>query len=317
MFHQQPKTDAFETARPHLTAVATRLLGSVTEADDAVQEAWLRYDRAADDEIENAAAWLTTVVSRICLDHLRARSRFVPEHEDYGQPERGDDDAGPEDIAILSESSAEALGLILDTLSPLERVAFVLHDVFAVPFDEVAAVIDRSQVATRQLASRARRRVREERGQTTPRANPNREIVAAFFSAAREGRMQDLLSVLAPNVVLRADRMTQQMGVPAQRLGAQSVAENFFGGAVAARLALIDGQYGAFWMNGGQIRVVFRFTIESDQIAAIDMLAEPEAVAAMDIQPAIVRHRTSPRPRDQAPGCGVESPSRPSTIPQT
>jgi RNA polymerase sigma-70 factor (ECF subfamily) len=291
--------DTFEGHRERLTAVATRLLGSTAEAEDAVQETWLRYDRTDPATIENLGGWLTTVVSRICLDQLRARQKWSDEPIEYGMPELGDDEPNPEDAAILAESSAEALALLLDSLSPLERVAFVLHDVFAVPFEDVASVLDRSQVATRQLASRARRNVREATGQTRRAPNPHREIVAEFFAAAREGRMQDLLHILAPEVVLRADAVAQLMGMEPQQVGASVVADGFFGGARAARLATINGEYGAFWAPGGQIQTVFQFTIDGGLITAIDLIGDPDAIAGMAIVPAIVRHRTakSLRPR--------------------
>ncbi len=274
----------FETHRPHLVAVATRLLGSPTEADDAVQEAWLRFDRAGDDGIENLGGWLTTVVSRICLDHLRARSAWAEQTVESGMPEPVDEDPNPEDAAIITESTAEALAVVLDTLTPIERVAFVLHDVFAVPFEEIAAMVDPSAVATRQLASRARRRVRAATAANLRTANPQREIVAAFFAAAREGRLDALLQLLAPGVVLRSDAATLRMGGEPEVLGAQAVAETFSGRARAPRLARIDGQYGAAWAPGGKPRLVFRFVIEGDAIVAINVIADPDVIAAMSIE---------------------------------
>ncbi len=273
----------FETHRPHLLAVATRLLGSTTEAEDAVQEAWLRLDRAGEDGIENLGGWLTTVVSRICLDQLRTRSTRGEEPVESGMPELGDDDPNPEDVAILTESTAEALAVVLDTLTPIERVAFVLHDVFDVPFEEIAAIVDRSPVATRQLASRARRRVRAATAATGRESNPQREIVAAFFAASREGRLDALIQLLAPGVVLRADAATVRMGAEPEVLGAQAVAETFSGRARAPRLARIDGQYGAVWAPGGKPRVVFRFAVEGDTIVAINLIADPDVIAALNI----------------------------------
>jgi RNA polymerase sigma factor (sigma-70 family) len=293
------KVEQFEDFRPHLLAVATRLLGSRSEADDAIQETWLRFDQAEVEQIDNLGGWLTTVISRICLDHLRSRAKWSDDPVELAATELVNDEPGPEDAAILAEASAAALGIVLDSLSPLERVAFILHDAFAVPFEDVAAVIDRSLVATRQLASRARRKVREASGTTRQSPRPNREIVTAFFSAAREGRMQDLIQLLAPDVVLRADAMTMDMGVEPERIGAGVVAETFLGGAKAARMATIDGQYGAFWANGGQVQVVFQFTIDRDQITAIDMVADREVIAAMEIEPGIVRYRTANQSRSQ------------------
>ena len=278
----------FETQRPHLRAVATRLLGSAAEADDAVQEAWLRLDRAGDAGIDNLGGWLTKVVSRICLDHLRTRSARNEAPDDSETPERGDDAPNPEDVAILTESTVEALAVLLEALGPIERVAFVLHDVFAVPFEEIAAIVDRSSAATRQLASRARRRVRA--AATTPAAagpgraaNPPREIVAAFFAAAREGRLDALIQLLAPDAVLRVDAATLRMGGAREARGARAVAETFSGGAHAARLATIDGEYGAVWAPGRKPRVVFRFTIEDETIVAIDLIADPDVIATLTI----------------------------------
>jgi len=277
----------FETHRPHLRAVATRLLGSTAEAEAAVQEGWLRLARAGEDGIENLGGWLTTVVSRICLDHLRTRSTRGEEPAESGMPEIGDDDPNPEDMAILRESTAEALAVVMDTLTPIERVAFVLHDVFDVPFEEIAAIVGRSPVATRQVASRARRRVRAATAATgresNPQRDPQREIVAAFFAASREGRLDALIQLLAPGVVLRADAATVRMGSEPEVLGAQAVAETFSGRARAARLARIDGQYGAVWAPGGKPRVVFRFAVEGDTIVAINLIADPDAIAALNI----------------------------------
>jgi len=303
----------FETHRPQLLAVATRLVESTTEAEDAVQEAWLRLDRAGEDGIENLGGWLTTVVSRICLDKLRTRSTRGEEPFESGMPELGDDDPNPEDVAILTESTAEALAVVLDTLTPIERVAFVLHDVFDVPFEEIAAIIDRSPVATRQLASRARRRVRAATAATGRESNPQREIVAAFFAASREGRFDALIQLLAPGVVLRGDAAAVRMGAEQEVHGAQAVAELYTGRARAARLARIDGQYGAVWAPGGKPRVVFRFAVEGDMIVAINLIADPDVIAALNIATVDVYdgrrlRRGSPRGRtDAATGSDTET----------
>jgi RNA polymerase sigma-70 factor (ECF subfamily) len=281
--------------RPHLIAVATRLLGSPTEAEDAVQEAWFRLDRTGDDGIENLGGWLTTVVSRICLDHLRTRSSRKEEAVDDGLAEPPDDEPGPEDVAVLSESTAEALAVVLDTLTPVERVAFVLHDVFDVPFDDIATIVDRSPAATRQLASRARRKAQAGSVNSmgsAPRSEEvrlKRELVAAFFAASRSGRLDTLIQLLAPGVVLRTDAVAAAMGAKNGWLtgnieGADAVAKQFAGRAEAARLAMIDGQYGAAWVTGGKPRVVFLFTAEGDQIASVSLVADPEAIAAMEIE---------------------------------
>lgn len=277
------REERFETHRPHLLAVATRLMGSAAEAEDAVQEAWLRLDRAGDAGIANLGGWLTTVVSRICLDHLRARAARAEEPADVALSEPPAADADPEDTAILSEATAEALAIVLDTLSPIERVAFVLHDVFDVPFDQIAAIVDRSSAATRQLASRARRRVREATANAGRAPDPRREVVAAFFAAAREGQLDRLIRLLAPEVALRADATATRMGAEPELVGARPVAEWFSGRARAARLAIVDGRYDAAWVARGNIRVVFRFTLEDGQIAAIDLVGDRAAIAALAI----------------------------------
>jgi RNA polymerase sigma-70 factor (ECF subfamily) len=274
----------FEAHRPQLLAVATRLLGSPTEAEDAVQEAWLRLDRHGIEGIDNLGGWLTTVVSRICLDHLRSRSTRSEEPIDPVAHEFGDDGPGPEDAAMLAESTVEALGVVLDTLSPIERVAFVLHDVFDVPFEQIAAIVDRSPAATRQLASRARRRVQAASSAGERRVTVQREIVTAFFAASREGHLDALISLLAPDVVLRTDAVTAAMGgVAPEVLGAEAVANVFSGRAQATRLATIDGFYGATWAPGGKPRVAFRFTVSGGVIVAIDLIGDPTALSAMEI----------------------------------
>jgi len=288
----------FETHRPHLLAVATRLLGSPAGAEDAVQEAWFRLERAGDDGIANLGGWLTTVVSRICLDHLRARSSRAEEPPDDDAVAADLAATGPEDEAILREETAEALAVVLETLTPLERVAFVLHDVFDVPFDEIATVIDRAPAATRQLASRARRRIRTGTPAPARPKGSQREVVAAFFAASREGRLGDLIQLLAPGVLLRADPGAIRMGSEAEVRGAQAVAEVFSGRAQAARMATVDGLAGMVWAPGGKPKVVFRFTLEGEAIVAIDLIAEPETIGAMEVvpdRPAVLR---------RAPGAG-------------
>lgn len=278
------RASRFETHRSHLLAVATRLLGSTAEAEDAVQEAWLRLDRTGEDGIENLGGWLTTVVSRICLDHLRTRSTRAEQPVESGMREYSDGHRTPEDVAILAEATAEALAVVMDTLTPIERVAFVLHDVFDVPFDEIVTIVDRSPAATRQIASRARKKVRAASSEARQDVNPQREIVAAFFAASREGHLDGLIRLLAPDVVLRADAMTVRMGAEAEVQGAKAVAKTFSGRAQAARLARIDGQYGAVWAPGRRPSVVFRFTVEADMIVAINLIANRDAIAALDIE---------------------------------
>jgi RNA polymerase sigma factor (sigma-70 family) len=300
--------ERFEEKRGHLRGVAYRMLGSMSEAEDAVQEAWLRLSRSDSSEVENLGGWLTTVVSRICLDHLRARSTRAEEPIESRMPERGDDEPNPEELAILTESTAEALAVVLDTLTPIERVAFVLHDVFAVPFEKIAAIVDRSPVATRQLASRARRRIQG--ATTTVRAADvarQWDIVEAFFRASRSGDFRALLAVLDPDVVLRGDEAALRMGVRSGWLtadvhGAEAVAEQFAGRAQAAQMALIDGVAGAVWATGGKPRVAFQFAIEGDTIVAINLVADPGAIAALDI--AIVEAGDGRGPRRGSPPGG-------------
>jgi len=224
------------------------------------------------------------VVSRICLDHLRTRSSRGEEAIDSEMPELSDDDPNPEDMAILTEWTAEALAVVMDTLTPIERVAFVLHDVFDVPFDEIEVIVDRSPAATRQLASRVRRRVRDASVATGRRQNPPREIVAALFAAAREGRLEALIQMLAPGVVLQADAAILRVEGEPEVIGARAVAETFSGRARAPRLAMINGQYGSVWAPGGKPRLVFRFTIEDDAIIAINLIADPDVIARMKVE---------------------------------
>jgi RNA polymerase sigma factor (sigma-70 family) len=278
----------FERQRPQLRAVAYRILGSVGEADDAVQDTWLRLRRTDVEQLDSLERWLTTVVARICLNMLRSRrtraeqplDSFVPEPI-IDNPAVGTD---PEHEALLADSVGIALQVVLDTLGPAERLAFVLHDMFAVPFDEIAAMLDRSAQATRQLASRARRRVQG----TAPAPNPDltrqRTVVDAYFAAAREGDLEALVAVLDPEVVLRAHRHD---GDPLELRGADSVAQ----GAIAARRfaayvrpALVNGAAGVVAFDGEQPFAVLGFTVVADLAVAIDVFNDPELVAKLDIR---------------------------------
>lgn len=274
-------TTAFEAHRPHLTAVATRILGAGGDAEDAVQEAWLRYERADVADVENLRGWLTTVVSRICLDQLRSRTA---RREDpvSGHPDAASLEPTPEDDALVAEAVGSAMQTVLDELTPPERVAFVLHDLFAVSFDEIAEMLDRSPAATRQLASRARRRVRG----TTPATAPGRGVVDAFLKAARVGEFDSLLALLDPDVVLRADSTVTAMGPAPLLVGRHDVADRFNGGAQTALLTIVDGLAGAAWMHRGEARVVFDFVVLDDRIVAIDMLADPDVLAGLVLEPA-------------------------------
>jgi len=260
--------ERFEEHRAHLRGVAYRMLGSVDEADDAVQEAWLRFSRAGARGVENVGGWLTTVVARVCLDALRSRKSRREEPLDA----QAIDATDPEHEVLLADSVGLAMLVVLETLAPAERVAFVLHDMFEVPFDAIAPIVRRSPAAARQLASRARRRVRGADATASDRAR-QREIVEAFLAASRDGDMAALLAVLDPNVVLRTDRGVARMGAPAEVSGAAEVAATFAGRARAARLTDFDGEPGLVWSVGGQPRVYFRFKFERGRIVEIAMLA--------------------------------------------
>jgi RNA polymerase sigma-70 factor (ECF subfamily) len=281
--------ERFEADRTRLQAVAYRLLGSASEADDAVQEAWLRLSRSDTSEVENLSGWLTTVVSRVCLDMLRSRRsrREAPLALDG---ELIPDAADPEHEAMLAESVGLAMLAVLQRLAPAERVAFVLHDVFGVSFDEIAGIVGRSPVAARQLASRGRRRVQgaSEEDRATDVAR-HRDIVEAFFRASRAGDFQALLAVLDPDVVLRPDAEALRMGVrtgwlPSALHGAEAVAKRFAGQAQGAQPALIDGVPGAVWAAGGRPVVVFGFTTRDGKVVEIELIADSERLSRLKIE---------------------------------
>ena len=279
--------ERFEEKRAHLRAVAYRVLGSASEADDAVQEAWLRFSRSGADQVENLGGWLTTIVARVSLNMLQSRMSRREEPMDAPAIEAGQDDANgtnPEHEAVLADSLGLALLVVLDTLTPAERLAFVLHDMFAVPFDEIAPIVERSPAAARQLASRARRRVQQADAIPEAEAARRKEVVGAFLAASREGDFEALLAMLDPDIVLRADAVMAQLGASEVR-GASTVADVFCGRAAAARAALIDGVPGMMWAQGGQTRVVFDFTIVGGKIAAIEMITDPGYLAQLDVMP--------------------------------
>jgi RNA polymerase sigma factor (sigma-70 family) len=279
----EPLAEAFEENRARLRSVAYRMLGSAAEADDAVQEAWLRFSRADASGVENLSGWLTTVVGRVCLDMLRSRrSRREEPLEARESLAEADEDSDPEREALLGDSVGMALMVVLERLSPAERVAFVLHDMFGVSFEEIAPIVGRTPAAARQLASRARRRVR---GASADGSDPGRQrqLVDAFLAASRRGDFAALLAVLDPEVVLRADGAAVRMGTEAEVRGAPQVAETFSGRARAVRPAVVDGAAGAVWMVEGRPRMVFGFTIEHGKIAAIEMLADPERLGQLDV----------------------------------
>ena len=275
-------THRFEADRAHLTSVAYRMLGSAAEADDAVQEAWLRVSRADTTEIDNLRGWLTTVVARICLDMLRSRRSRREDPIDDGLPDVAEvEHGGPEDEALMADSVGLALLVVLDTLDPAERLAFVLHDMFAVPFEEIAPIVGRSPAAARQLASRARRRVRG--AQTKPDLARQRAVVDAFLAAARGGDFEGLFELLDPDVVCRADAAAAAIGADAEVRGADAVTKTFAGRARAAQPATVDGEPGLVWAQGGVARVAFAFKVVRGKIVEIEMIADPVRIAALGI----------------------------------
>jgi RNA polymerase sigma factor (sigma-70 family) len=280
----------FEENRANLHAVAQRMLGSAAEADDAVQEAWLRLSRAGADGVDNLGGWLTTVVGRVCLDMLRSRKSRREEPLDAGPAESLGPATGadPEREAVLADAVGPALMVVLDALGPAERLAFVLHDLFAVPFDEIAEVLGRSPAATRQLASRARRRVQGV--QTVPDADlpRRRAVVDAFLAAARDGEFAALVDLLDPDVELRADPATVRMaggGLPARVHGSDAVARVFSGRAKALRRAVVDTQPGLVWTLRGDIKVVFAFTFDGDRIVGIEQVSDPGTIEQLAVEP--------------------------------
>ncbi len=286
-------TEQFESHRTRLRAVALRMLGSSHEADDAVQEAWLRLNRSDADAVDNLGGWLTTVVARVCLDMLRSRARKERVSPDpTPEPVAA---TSPEEEAVLADSVGLAMLVVLDTLEPAERLAFVLHDMFAVPFEEIAPIVGRTPVAARQLASRARRRVQSDPVVPDTSATTQREVVTAFLAAARQGDFAGLLALLDPDVVVRADSVAVEMAAARAGAGAPELSEEmrgvdavgrvFAGGAKAARLALVDGLAGAVVAVGGRPMAVFGFTVRDGRIAAIELLADPEILAALELEP--------------------------------
>src|SRR3954469_307434 len=279
--------DAFEAHRPHLHALATRMLGSRADADDALQEAWLRFDRADTSDVDNIGGWLTTIVSRVCLTMLDARRRRREEALEAGRlpdpvimPASDAVGPDPEGEALAADAVGAALLVVLETLEPAERLAFVLHDLFAVPFEDIAPIVDRSPAAARQLASRARRRVQ---GADRDAPTADRKVVDAFLTAARSGEFEDLLAVLDPDVVLRADD-----GSGAVQLvhGARAIASRArsFSGARTAHPAIIDGAAGFVATEGGVPVAVLAFTIADGRIIAIDALDGAARLAGLGLE---------------------------------
>ena len=275
----------FEENRTRLRAVAYRMLGSISEADDAVQEAWLRLSRSETSGIENLGGWLTTVVGRVCLNMLRSRSSR--REEPLGEPPivSRQDGSDPEHEALLADSVSLALLVILETLAPAERLAFVLHDMFAVPFEEISPIVGRSPTATRQLASRARRRVQGAAVPDTDLAR-QREVVDAFFAASRGGDFDALLAVLDPDVVLRSDGGVLRAGLSREIRGAQTVVDQaltFSGLVPFVKPALVNGAAGVVVAPEGEPLAVMGFTVRDGKIVEIDVLADPERLGQLDL----------------------------------
>ncbi|MFD5323389.1 sigma-70 family RNA polymerase sigma factor [Streptomyces sp. NPDC127092] len=304
-------TERFERDRPHLRAVAYRMLGSLAEADDALQEAWLRADAAGIAGVENLGGWLTTVVSRVCLNMLRSRERRREDSLDdrLGEPDVDQPGRDPEEEAVMADSVGVALLVVLDTLAPAERLAFVLHDMFAVPFEDIAPMLERTPAAVRQLASRARRRVKGGSaatpaagttgingtaeaadaagvaGAARAEAARRRQVVEAFLAATRGGDFAALLSLLHPDVVLHADRMVVPTPEPVVVAGGRAVAQGAMAAMGRARytgLALVDGQFALAMAPQGRLRLVLAFTVEDGLITRIEVVAEPDRLAAME-----------------------------------
>ncbi len=277
--------ERFEAERGRLGAVAYRMLGSRAEAEDAVQEAWLRLQRAGED-IDNPAGWLTTVVGRICLDMLRARNkrREDPIDGEEGAAQHADPAAPADEQAALADTVGLALLVVLERLTPAERLAFVLHDMFDVPFEEIGRIVDRSPVAARQLASRARRRVQGLPETPSADYGRRRDVVAAFLAASRDGDFSGLLAVLDPEVVFHADADAVRLGSLAEIQGAEAVATSFKGRATAARLARIDGNFGLAVILGGQLRLVVLMEVEGERIVEIESIADPARIAAFEVE---------------------------------
>ncbi|HEY7015980.1 MAG TPA: sigma-70 family RNA polymerase sigma factor [Streptosporangiaceae bacterium] len=281
----------FEQNRAHLRAVAYRMLGSLSEADDAVQESWLHVSRSGTAGVKNLGGWLTTVVARVCLDMLRSRRARREEPLD-GQPPalpipvHGANGASgdPEQEALLADSVGPALLVVLEELAPAERLAFVLHDMFAVPFDEIAPIVGRSPAAARQLASRARRRVQGSPSVPDADLTRQRELVSAFMAASRDGDFEALLAVLDPDVVLRADRATVPAGRPTLLRGAEHVARGAMAGRSRfAQAALVDGAVGIVVAPRGQLTIALTFSFGRGRITEIEVIADPERLRDLDV----------------------------------
>jgi RNA polymerase sigma-70 factor (ECF subfamily) len=284
------QAEQFERHRAQLQAVAYRMLGSLTEAEDAVQEAWLRLSRSQDDGIRNVGGWLTTVVGRVCIDMLRARQSRKVDYVGTWLPEpivSVDERTDPEQQAVLADSVGLAMLIVLEMLTPAERLAFVLHDMFEVPFEDIAPMVDRSPAATRQLASRARRRVRGEVVQPEPDVARQRQVVAAFLAAARMGDFEGLVSVLDPDVVFRADTGGRTWLAPSLLTGVQDVARQAAEAgprfAPACRPAMVNGAAGLVVRSRNGMTAVVGITVVDDKIVAIDLILNQDKLRSLDV----------------------------------
>lgn len=292
MDEQKILGDRFEANRKHLYRVAYRMLGSPAEAEDAVQEAWLRLSRAGADDVDNLSGWLTTVVARVCLDMLRSRKARREEPLEIPDENGGEEKPAaaavqgtidPEQEALLADSVGLALLVVLQTLAPAERVAFVLHDMFDLSFDEIASVVGRTPVATRQLASRARRRVQGQPTVPDVDLNRRRSVVDAFLTASRSGDLEGLLTVLDPDVVARADGVAVKLGSVPEMLGADAVARAFKGRARNAQVALVDGAPGVVVAPNGKLLLVLRTKIANGLIVELEAIADPQRLAELEL----------------------------------
>ncbi|WP_055699261.1 sigma-70 family RNA polymerase sigma factor [Streptomyces silaceus] len=286
---QELLAERFEGQRGQLRGVAFRLLGSLSDADDAVQETWLRLSRSDADGIENLTAWLRTVVSRICLDMLRSAASRHEEAAGDELPDQTRESGGegvPEDEVVLADSVGRALLVVLDALGPAERVAFVLHDLFAVPFTEIAPIVERTPVTTKKLASRARHKVRGTPRVAAPELAEHRRVVEAFLAAARSGDLAALLTVLAPDVVRTADLSALPAGRAAEIRGARAVAEETVllrRNARYAQAALVDGTVGVVVAPRGHLRLALRITVEAGRVAAYEVIADRVRLRTLEV----------------------------------
>lgn len=279
---------AFEPHRAHLRAVAARMLGSHDEADDAVQETWVRASRAGAEEVENLGGWLTTIVARVCLDMLRSRGTRREEPlatDESGLPPAPSRERNAEDDAELADSVGMAMQVVLDRLPPAERVAFVLHDMFDLTFDEIAPIVGRSPVATRQLASRARHRVRGAPPSPPADRERHRRVAEAFLAASRNADIEGLMAVLDPDIVFRADAAAIKLSRGADLRGAAAIAKAFAGRAQAARPGLINDGVGLIVAPGGKLLLVLALTFDSDRITEIEAVADRASLGELELEP--------------------------------